>query len=126
MAANIAAAHDAAASVNIVPGFPVTVCDERAVMLARAVTQRLFGDVAWQTLGAPKMGAEDFSYVLQKVPGAMLNLGAAPESGDCETCCGLHSNRMVLDESVMARGAAMHCAIAETFLQDGFDIANSS
>jgi hippurate hydrolase len=70
---------------------------------------------------APIMGAEDFSYVLQKVPGVMLMLGATPEGGDHRTCCGLHSNRMVLDESVMARGIAMHCAYAEAFLNEGFD-----
>ena len=66
------------------------------------------------------MGAEDFSYVLQKVPGAMLFLGAVPEGNDHQTCCGLHSNRMILDENVMARGAAMHCAIAEAVLNEGF------
>jgi hippurate hydrolase len=120
IAGNIAAAHNASALVNIIPGFPVTVCDERAVKLAEETAERLFGESAWETLSAPKMGAEDFSYVLQKVPGAMLNLGAAPGGGDHRTCCGLHSNRMVLDESVMARGAAMHCALAESFLTNGF------
>jgi hippurate hydrolase len=66
------------------------------------------------------MGAEDFSYVLQKVPGVMVMLGAVPEGGDFHTCCGLHSNRMTLDEKVMAHGAAMHCAYAEAFLSEGF------
>jgi len=126
VAANIAAAHNASASVNIIPGFPVTVCDEKAVTLAKATAQRLFGDSGWLPVASPVMGAEDFSYVLQKVPGAMLFLGAVPEGGDHRTCCGLHSNRMVLDESVMARGMAMHCAIAETFLNDGFDRAPQS
>ncbi|HWY14754.1 MAG TPA: M20 family metallopeptidase [Rhizomicrobium sp.] len=121
VAGNIAAAHGASASVTIVPGYPVTVCDERAVKLAQETAQLLFGEAAWKTLSAPRMGAEDFSYVLQKVPGAMLNLGATPEGGDHRTCCGLHSNRMILDESIMARGAAMHCALAEAFLNDGFD-----
>jgi metal-dependent amidase/aminoacylase/carboxypeptidase family protein len=64
----------------------------------------------------PMMGAEDFSYVLQKVPGALAFLGGAPEGGDFRTCCALHSNRMVIDETVMARGIAMHCAMAEAML----------
>ena len=64
----------------------------------------------------PMMGAEDFAYVLQKVPGAMAFLGASPEGGDYRTCCALHSNRMVLSESAMARGIAMHCAMAEAML----------
>ncbi len=120
IAGNIAAAHNASSSVNIIPGYPVTVCDERAVRLAQETARHLFGEASWKTLSAPKMGAEDFSYILQKVPGAMLNLGATPDGADHQTCCGLHSNRMILDESVMARGAAMHCALAEAFLTNGF------
>ena len=78
------------------------------------------GLVKNQALPTPIMGAEDFSYVLQKVPGAMMFLGATPEGGDFRSCCALHSNRMVIDERVMARGIAMHCAIAEAYLNDGF------
>lgn len=117
---NIAAAHAASGEVNIIPGFPVTVCDGRALALARATVYENFGKQAWETLANPVMGAEDFSYVLQKIPGAMLFLGAVPEGGDPTSCCGLHSNRMILDENVMTRGAAMHCALAERFLAEGF------
>lgn len=120
VAQNIAAAHGASARVEITPGFPVTLCDSRAVALAKETAQHLFGEADWQSLPHPVMGAEDFSYVLQKVPGAMLFLGAVPQGGDHATCCGLHSSRMMLDEAVMARGAAMHCAIAEAFLGYGF------
>ncbi|HEX4080058.1 MAG TPA: M20 family metallopeptidase [Rhizomicrobium sp.] len=126
VAENIAAAHSAATSVEIIPGFPVTLCDGRAVALARRTAEQVFGEAGWQTIPNPVMSAEDFSYVLQKVPGAMLFLGAVPEGGDPANCCGLHSNRMVLDESVMARGAAMHCAIAESFLGEGFGEAGET
>ncbi|HEY5722108.1 MAG TPA: M20 family metallopeptidase [Allosphingosinicella sp.] len=120
LAEGIAAAHGASAEVEIEPGFPVTVCDARAVALGRDAVGRLFGAEAWIELPAPIMGAEDFSYVLEKVPGAMFFLGAAAEGSDWRSCCGLHSNRMVLDESVLARGAAAHAAIAHTFLAEGF------
>ena len=120
VAPHIASAHKAEATVEIIPGFPVTVCDDRATALAKATAEHLFGDRAWNSLSSPVMGAEDFAYVLQKVPGAMAFLGAVPEGSDFKTCCGLHSNRMVIDEAVMARGVAMHCAYAETFLNDGF------
>ena len=118
---NIAAAHGATAIIDIEQGFPVTVCDSGAVALAQKTARALYGDKAWRTLPSPAMGAEDFSYVLQKVPGAMVFLGATPEGGDWRTCCALHSNRMVLDETVMARGVAMHCAYAEAFLAEGFE-----
>jgi len=116
VARGIAAAHGAEVDVTITLGFPVTVCDGRVVDLAEKTTKALFGEDSWMSLAAPLMGAEDFSYVLQKTPGAMAFLGAAPEGGDWRTCCALHSNRMVLDESVMARGVALHCGFAQAFL----------
>ncbi|HEU4969093.1 M20 family metallopeptidase [Sphingomonas sp.] len=120
LAEGIAAAHGASATVAFEAGFPPTVCDPRAVDFARATVEEVFGPGAWITMPAPVMGAEDFSYVLEKVPGAMAFLGASECGSDWRSCCGLHSNRMVLDESVMARGAALHAAIAERFLANGF------
>ncbi|HVN02323.1 MAG TPA: M20 family metallopeptidase [Caulobacteraceae bacterium] len=116
VAVNIAAAHGAEVEVNIDRGFPVTVNDGRVVDLAEKTAKRLFGDEGWIRMGHPLMGAEDFSYVLQRTTGAMAFLGGAPEGGDFRTCCALHSNRMVIDETVMARGIAMHCAMAEAML----------
>jgi hippurate hydrolase len=116
VARNIAAAHGAGCEVEITHGFPVTVCDERIVDLAERTAKALFGEGGWMTMPNPLMGAEDFSYVLQRVPGAMAFLGAAPVGGDWRTCCALHSNRMVLDESVMARGVAIHAGFAQAFL----------
>ncbi len=120
LAPGIAAAHGARAEVEIIQGFPVTVCDGRAVRFGEAVITDLFGADQWRTMDSPIMGAEDFAYVLEKVPGAMFFLGASHEGDDWRQCCGLHSNHMVLDDSVMARGAAAHAAIAERFLSEGF------
>lgn len=118
IAENVARAHGCVAEVEIERGFPVTVCTGREVELAEATARALYGDGAWMTMANPMMGAEDFSYVLQKVPGLMAFLGAAPTGvgGDYRACCALHSNRMTLDEQVMARGIAMHCAYAEAVL----------
>ena len=116
----IAAAHGASAEVEIVQGFPVTICDARAAAFGQRVIEDLLGAEAWITMQNPVMGAEDFSYVLEKVPGAFFFLGASHEGSDWRQCCGLHSNRMVLDDSVMARGAAVHAALAERFLAEGF------
>ena len=118
----IAAAHGACALVSFEQGFPVTVCDARAAALGEAVATATFGDGAWSTMANPIMGAEDFAYVLEKVPGAMFFLGASEAGSDWRSCCGLHSNHMTIDESVMVRGAAMHAALAERFLATGFDV----
>ena len=121
LAAGISSAHGCTAEVHIEQGFPVTVCDDRAVGFGRKVVEDIFGEDSWITLETPIMGAEDFAYVLEKVPGAMFFLGASHEGDDWRSCCGLHSNRMILDDSVMARGAALHAALAERFLAEGFE-----
>lgn len=120
LASGIAAAHGATAHVEREPGFPVTVCDPRMVALGRAAVEEMFGADAFETLPNPLMAAEDFAYVLQQVPGAMLFLGAARAGVDANDCCGLHNGGMVIDEAVMARGIAVHAAIARRFLDRGF------
>jgi hippurate hydrolase len=54
------------------------------------------------------MGAEDFSYVLAKVPGAMAFLGACPPGHAPDTAPSNHSNRVVFDESAMVHGVALY------------------
>lgn len=120
LASGIAAAHGLSAEVRIIEGFPVTICDPRAVAFGARVTNDLFGADAWQTLPAPIMGAEDFSYVLEKVPGAMFFLGVAEDGADWSACCGIHSTRMMVDEAVLPRGTALLAGLAEEFLANGF------
>ncbi|NBW74444.1 MAG: amidohydrolase [Sphingomonadaceae bacterium] len=120
LASGIASAHGLTAEVTVIEGFPVTICDARAVAFGERVTGALFGDGAWQTLPAPIMGAEDFSYVLEKVPGAMFFLGVAEDGADWNSCCGIHSPRMMVDEAVLPRGTALLAGLAEEFLASGF------
>jgi hippurate hydrolase len=120
LAHGLAAAHGLSAVVNIEQGFPVTICDARAVEFGAAVTRELLGEDAWKTLERPIMGAEDFSYVLEKVPGAMFFIGVAHEGEDWSKCCGIHSTRMVLDEAVLPSGAALLASLGERFLAEGF------
>jgi len=58
----------------------------------------------------PVMGAEDFSYVLQSVPGAMVFLGTQPPG--ISHAAPNHSNRMVIGEAAMASGVALYAAMA--------------
>jgi hippurate hydrolase len=51
--------------------------------------------------------------VLQRVPGAMVFLGARPPDGPGEP---LHSSRMRIDEDAMATGIALHAAVALRWL----------
>jgi hippurate hydrolase len=120
LATHIAQAHGMTAELVITPGFPVTVCDARAVDLGEKVVREIAGDHAFQRLDHPIMGAEDFSYVLEKVPGAMFFLGVAHEGADWRSCCSIHSTRMMVDESVLPLGTAVLAGCAQRFLAEGF------
>ena len=115
-----AAAHGVEASCAISEGFPVTICDPRAVDLGRQVAIGIGGEGGWRDLGEPIMGAEDFSYVLEQVPGAMFFLGVAGEGEDWRQCCAIHSPRMMVDENALPRGTAMLAGCALKFLRDGW------
>jgi amidohydrolase len=119
LAAGIGGAHDMEARVEVLEGFPVTICDPRAVDFGEATARELFGEAAFLRLPAPIMGAEDFAYVLEKVPGAMFFLGVSRAGDDWANCCGIHSTRMMIDESVMPQGAALLAGLAERFLARG-------
>jgi hippurate hydrolase len=67
------------------------------------------------------MGAEDFAYVLEKVPGAMFFLGVAAPDADPRTCWSIHSPRMVVDEAALPLGTALLAGCATRFLAQGFD-----
>jgi hippurate hydrolase len=60
----------------------------------------------------PVMGAEDFSYVTEQVPGAMAFLGTRPDGVRPADVAPNHSNRMVIDEGAMATGVALYAAAA--------------
>ena len=120
LAVGIAGAHGLTAQVTVEEGFPVTICDARAVDFGEQTARALFGEKAFLRLGDPIMGAEDFAYVLDQVPGAMFFLGVAQAGEDWASCCGIHSTRMMVDESVMPQGAAFLAGLAEGFLISGF------
>ena len=109
LAGGIAAAHGAEAEVEVEQGYPVTVNDDDFATFAEDVARSVVGDAATVRMPSPVMGAEDFSYWLQRVPGAMAFLGASPGRGPVAPN---HSNRMVLDEGAMVTGIALHAAVA--------------
>jgi amidohydrolase len=116
----VAEAHGASAETRIDEGYPPTLNDLRAVELIRNIATDLFGETGYFDIPAPIMGAEDFSYVLQKVPGAMAILGVAPPDGDPFARAPIHNAKMTVDETVLSRGVAMHCAFATRFLEAGW------
>jgi len=121
LAEGIAGAHAMEAEVTFIEGFPPTINDARAIDLGEKAAHELAGPGAFLRMEHPIMGAEDFSYILQKIPGAMYFLGVAAEGEDWRQCCGLHSSRMMVDEAVLPRGAAFLAACAARYLAKGWD-----
>ncbi len=115
VAEGVAAAHGLEAKVHWFEGYPVTANDPRFAAFARGVARDLLGRDAAPEMRAPIMGAEDFSYVLERVPGALVFLGARPTD---RTPAPLHSSRMVLDEEALAHGIALHAAVALRWLEE--------
>ena len=116
VAAGVSAAHGTTVELEIVPGYPVTMCNPAVTAWIRGLAADLAGEASVIDLPQPIMGAEDFSYVTERVPGMMAFLGARPPSEDPATAPGNHSNRVVFHEPSMALGVALYAAAALDFL----------
>jgi hippurate hydrolase len=111
VAEHVAAAHGCQAAVEVIADshYPVTVNDATAAARTLSVARDLIGPGRVVQMPTPVMGAEDWSYVLQRVPGCMAFLGAGPPG--VKHPAPNHSNRMLIDEAAMATGIALHAAM---------------
>jgi hippurate hydrolase len=112
IAKGICDAHSATANVDIRLGYPVTVNDTTVAQWSREIADGVLGDGVAIEMPTPVMGAEDFSYVLEKVPGAMVFLGLCPDDINFWEAAPNHSNKMVINESGMASGIALYAGVA--------------
>jgi len=109
---DIAHAHGLEADARYVPGYPVTVNDSAEAAFAAEVVSDMFGAGRAVPMPDPLTGGEDFSYVLEQVPGAFVMLGACPPDADAETAPSNHSAAAVFDDCVLADGAALYAELA--------------
>jgi amidohydrolase len=123
VAEGVAAAHEAAVDVEVELGYPVTVNDVGYAGFASGVATELLGSNRVTTMATPVMGAEDFSYVLQEVPGALAFLGATPPGVDPRRAAPNHSNRVLFDEDAMATGIAVYTQVALAHLAGDPNVA---
>jgi hippurate hydrolase len=108
----VAAAHELTLEFVHEQGYPVTVNDAGVAAQVLETTTELLGAAAATFMPAPLMGAEDFSYVLEKVPGAMAFLGACPPGTDLSEAPANHSNLVVFDEEPLPAGVALYAQMA--------------
>ena len=94
------------ANLDYTFSYPVTVNEEAAADRVLEVAEDLFGAESVLELPNPSMGAEDFAFYLEKVPGAFIWLGIGEEVS------GLHTPKFAFDEKVLPRGSALLAALA--------------
>ena len=116
VAEGIAAAHDVSVTVEVTLGYPVTSNHNGFTEFATGVAGEVVGIDRVFQMPHPVMGAEDFSYVLEAVPGTMMFLGGTSPDRNPATAPPNHSNRVIFDERAMVNGMALYTAVAISHL----------
>ena len=110
--AGIAQAHDTQADIQYIEGYPVLINTPSAVDLAAQVAQDLMGPDAVELEHPQLTGSEDFAYMLQACPGALVRIG----NGPLQKGRGLHNPGYDFNDDNLPYGAAFWCQLAERFL----------
>ena len=105
---SIAAGFGAQATVIYERVYPATVNTLPEAQFASDVAASLVGESRVIRNMAPSMGGEDFSFMLQVVPGAYMRLGQGSPNG-----CYLHNSRYDFNDDVLPLGSALYASLIE-------------
>ena len=105
---SVAAGFGASATVKFERIYPATINTPAEALFAGDVAQALVGARNVERNMEPSMGAEDFSFMLQKKPGAYLRIGQGVKDGAF-----LHNSRYDFNDEILPLGAAMHASLVE-------------
>jgi hippurate hydrolase len=105
---SVAAGFGAQATLNYERVYPATVNTLPEAKFASDVAASLVGESRVIRNMAPSMGGEDFSFMLQVVPGAYMRLGQGSPNG-----CFLHNSRYDFNDDVLPLGSAMYASLIE-------------
>ncbi len=95
------------ADCTYVRGYPATVNHAAGVARAAHAARDVVGAAGVSTDCPPNMGAEDFAYMLEAVPGAYFFLGGGPGAG-------LHHPEYNFNDEIAATGASFFARLVET------------
>jgi hippurate hydrolase len=114
IATQIAQAFEAEADVKFMRNYPTTVnADDETETAARAAGV-VFGEDRVDTDGDPRMGAEDFSYMLNERPGCYVWLGNG-DYGD-KGGANVHTPQYDFNDDAIAYGVSYWAELVETVL----------
>ncbi|WP_434622053.1 M20 aminoacylase family protein [Azospirillum sp. B2RO_4] len=112
VATAIAGGFGVEASLRYERRYPPTTNSAKETELARQAAARVVGEDALDLDPMPSMGAEDFSFMLQKRPGCYIWVGAGPSDQGRN----LHSPHYDFNDAVLPIGASYWVRLAETVL----------
>ncbi|HEY2552835.1 MAG TPA: M20 family metallopeptidase [Streptosporangiaceae bacterium] len=112
LVSDVATAHGLTVTADYIDGYPVTVNTAAEVDFASQVVTGVLGEGRFLPLPNPLTGSEDFSFVLEQVPGAFVMLGACAPEADPATAPFNHSPLAVFDDAVIADGVAVYAELA--------------
>ena len=113
IAKNVAAAHGANVSLRYERRYPTTVNTEAETDIAAGIATKVVGEEMVDLDVAPVMGSEDFAFMLDKVPGSYVWLGAG------EHVSNVHSPQYDFNDEILPIGASFFATLVEETLAAG-------
>lgn len=101
--------HNAIVNVKVTEGYPPVVNSKQEAEIARLAALKVVGQQGLIPIDYPSMGAEDFAYYLERIPGCYVRFGARREGWENIP---LHSPAFDFDEEALKVGAAFFDEIA--------------
>jgi hippurate hydrolase len=92
--------------------FPPLVNDRDSVKFIADVAAKIVGEENMNREGPYVMASEDFSYMLEQVPGAFINIGNGGGEGGCE----VHNPSYDFNDEIITLGATLWSRVVETKL----------
>jgi hippurate hydrolase len=114
---SIAEGYGLKAEVKVVEQYPVTVNNDVHANFVGKVAADLFGKEAYMEMPHPIAGAEDYSRVLEEVPGSYVFLGASVDQDFMNSEVN-HSPRAKFDDAVLYRGTTLLSELAVRSLNE--------
>ncbi|QIK73971.1 amidohydrolase [Propioniciclava coleopterorum] len=113
----IASAHGVRAEMVYARGVGPTVCDPEQAAFAERVIRGVVGDRYFE-LESPLGGSEDFSEVLNLVPGAFIAYSGVPAGTDLADTTYNHSATAFFDDAVLPEAMAVYATLAHEALDE--------
>jgi amidohydrolase len=108
-------AHGLHGEITFSEGYPPMINHEPVSRFIAAAAGEMVGEDR-VLVRQPKFGSEDFSYFLERCPGAGFDLGCADEVEGISHM--LHTSRFNLNERVLPLGVELYVRLVETFFQE--------